>query len=166
LSQPTARSMMLPAVGRPIKGRGRERAALAVAHVIDALGDRQPHVMLPTPLAHGHGPIAAIGRQVRRPAAAPDVDRLEQGEHHGALLLLPGGHLEGRDRAAGIAREVELRAPAPTGAAQGVISRFVSRTPFFRAPAAAWSARIEVPSTHQRSQSMAWRRCIRPRIAW
>jgi hypothetical protein len=47
--------------------------------VIDALGDRQPHVMLPTPLAHGHGPIAAIGRQVRRPAAAPDVDRLEQG---------------------------------------------------------------------------------------
>jgi hypothetical protein len=133
--------------------------------MIHALRDRQSYVMLSTPPAHRHGRVPAIGRHVPRPAAAPEVDRLEEWQDHGALLALAGGHLERGDRAARIAREVELRAPAPAGASQGVISRFMSRAPFFRAPAAAWSARIEVPSTHQRSQSIACRRCIRASTA-
>lgn len=153
-------------VGRPSKGRGREPEAPPVADGIDPLGNREPHVTRAASRAHRHRGICPVGRHVRGPAPTPDVHRLQERERFGALLDLPGGQSEGGDRPARIAREVELRAPAPAGAAQGVISRFVSRAPFFRAPAAAWSARIEVPSTHQRSQSRACRRCIRPRMAW
>jgi hypothetical protein len=103
-----------PAVRRPVKGRGRQPVAPAVADVIDSLGDAELHVMLLAPLPHRHGRVGPIAGEVPRPAAAPDVDRLQQRDGLGALLDLAGRQPKRGDRAVRVAGEVELRALTTT----------------------------------------------------
>jgi len=144
-----------------IEARAPAAPVGALRELVAALRYDQLHVMAARPGADRPRAVALIAEEMAWAAPPTDVHRLEQAGDLRALVDLTGGQTERRDDPVRIAREVKLRPPAATGSSQSVVSRFSSGTPFFRAPAAACRARIEVPSTHQRSQSTAWRRVIK-----
>ena len=85
------------------------------------------------------------------PAVAPaDAHRLQHGLGVEALAPLARGDLGRQGQAVTVSRQVDFRAEAAAGAAQGVVGGLAGYF-FFDAPAAARLARMDEPSTHHRS---------------
>ena len=101
--------------------------------------------------------IALVASKSARTAAgpavcAPDRDGLHDLYEALRLVRLPRRGGDGEGQSSAVNNQVELRGEPASRATQCVIGP--SGVPPFRAPAAARLARIELPSTHQRSQSI------------
>lgn len=107
----------------------------------------------PQPHPNAARVIGPITTEMARPAArravpAPDVDTIDDRLELGRLVGLARQQRSGERQATPIGQEVQLGAKAAFGAAQGMVRRLGRGPPFFRAPAAARLARIEVLSIH------------------
>src|SRR5262249_27966092 len=108
-----------------------------------------PHPGVAVALVPGH----CLGPGPHPAVASADADRLQHRLGVQALVPLASRKFGRQGQAVAVGHQMDFRAKAAPGAAQGVVGGLAGYF-FFEAPAAARLARMEEPSTHHRSKSI------------
>lgn len=120
-----------------------------VATPRDDRADRVP----PQPPANAFGAVALVPGDRLRASASPDPDPVHDRFEFRALVDLARRGVDGEGDSVTFSNQADLARESAARAAQSVVSGLFG-APLFPAPAAAFDARTELPSTHHRSQSM------------
>lgn len=129
------------------------------------------------PRPHSLGSVRFVPRQTSRPATGPastlwNPSGVEQRFDTRGFMLLAWRQLRDQRSAFAVSYQMKLGSETASAAPQRMVGRFalVSADTFLRAPAAARAARICVPSTHHKSQSIlpsrSSRICSASRMRW
>ena len=104
-------------------------ASAAVGGLVGLDRDRGADVVGAQPVPVGPGGVGPVRQNPVRAGAGPsaggpfDTDRLQHGDHHGAVPRLPGREQQGPRSEAGLDGGVDLGAPSAPGPSQGVVVR-------------------------------------------
>ena len=139
-------------------GRLVEAHAAVVRALVRATRDDRPDRMVAQPLTDARVTVALVSGHRSGPGAWPsqrlgDADPVQDRFELRRLVDLPGRDVDREGKAVAVSDQVELAPESAARAPQCVVVG-LERAPFFPAPAADFEARTELPSTHQRSQSM------------
>ena len=131
---------------------------LADGYFIRSLGDNRKDAVLVEPSTDVRKAIAfvsgdTLGSLSRSAQGLGDSDGVHDGLQVTGFVVLTGAYFGRERKAVAVSDQMDLGPKPAARASQRVVGGLVG-SPFFPAPAAARLARIEVPSTHQRSQSM------------
>jgi hypothetical protein len=136
------------AIGAPVKAD-----ASVVRVLVFASRDDRADRMSTQPTADTVGAVALVAREGHGTAASTDVDPVHDRFELRALVDLARGDVDREGYSVTFSNQVDLAPESAARAAQSVVVGLTG-APLFPAPAAAFEARTDVPSTHQRSQSI------------
>ena len=121
--------------------------------LVAASRDHCPDGVSAQPLPDARRAVAFVPGERLGALAATDVNAVHDRFELRALVDLAGRDVRREGYSVTFSNQVELAPESAARAAQSVVSGFFG-APLFPAPAAAFEARTELPSTHHRSQSM------------
>ena len=124
-----------------------------VSFLVRALGDHRLDSVSPQPATDAGIAVSLVTGNAARTGASTNPHRIHHSFELCRLVSLSGGDFCGEGQASAVSNQVQLAAESASRAAQSVVFRLLF-APFLPPPAAARLARIDEPSTHQRSQSI------------
>ncbi len=124
-----------------------------VSFLVRALRDHRLDSVLPEPVTDAGIAVSLVTGKATRTGAPTNPHRIHQPFELRRLVSLSGGDFRGKGQTSAVSNQVQLAAESASRAAQSVVFGLLF-APFLPPPAAARLARIDEPSTHQRSQSI------------
>ena len=124
-----------------------------LSFLVTALGDHRLDSVSPQPATDARIAVSLVASNASRTRAPTDPHRIHQSFELRRLVSLSGGDFRGKGQTSAVSNQVQLAAESASRAAQSMVFGLFF-APFLPPPAAARLARIDEPSTHQRSQSI------------